>query len=213
MSNSYYPIFVDLRGRRCLVVGGGAIAQRKVRTLLGYGARVTVVSPQATAWLRRAGRAGRIRYVPRRLRRCDLDTAWLVVAATDDEAVNRRVAREAGRRRIFANIVDRQALCSFIAPAMARRGPLTLAVSTGGASPTVAKRLRDELDEVVGRRYVELIRLLRGLRGPARRRLPSHDQRKRYFDDVARGRVFDLVQRGKTDAARRHALALLRTYR
>ncbi len=189
------------------------VAQRKVRTLLEHGARVTVVSPAMTPWLRQAARARRVERRLRAFRPGDLRGMWLVVAATNGEAVNRLVAREAARRRLFANIVDRQALCSFIAPAMARRGPLTLAVSTAGASPTVAKRVRDELDALVGRRYVELIRLLRGLRGAAKRRLPSYDQRKRYFDDVARGRVFDLVQQGKTDAARRHALAILNTYR
>ena len=209
---TYYPLFVDLEGRHCLVVGGGPIAQRKVATLRRYGARVTVVSPTATRRLLAAASSGKVRYLARRFRPADLRDAWLVIAATDDEQINRSVAQEGRRRRIFVNVVDRQPLCSFIAPAIATRGSLTVAVSTGGASPTVAKRIRDEVDRTIGSDYARLLTLLKGLRAVAKRRLPTYGDRRRYFDDLARGRVFRLVQSGKISAARRAALAQLGRY-
>ena len=205
----YYPLFADLEGRRCIVVGGGVVAQRKVTTLLRYGAALTVVSPSATRRLRAYARAGRIRYVARKFRPGDLRGAWLIYAATDDEAINALVYRTATRRRIFTNVVDQKPLCSFIAPSIFRRDPLTIAVSTTGASPTIAKRLRHELAGTIGADYVPMLRLLRSLRGVAKRRLPSYHDRKRYFDQLVDGRVFALVRAGHVSQARRYAIGLL----
>jgi len=208
-SKAYYPIFADLAGRRCVVIGGGLVAQRKVTTLLGYGARVTLISPSATARLLAYVRARKIQHRSRRFRPSDLRGAWLAYAATDDPAINASVHRTAEALRIFANVVDQTPLCSFIAPSLFRRGALTIAVSTGGASPTLAKRLRRELGERLGHEYVPMLRLLQGLRGLAKRRLPSYQDRKRYFDRLVRGRVFRLVSAGKPREARRQALRLL----
>jgi siroheme synthase-like protein len=206
---AYYPVFADLDGRTCLVVGGGRIAQRKVTTFLSYGAAVTVVSPAVTRRLTDDARRGRIRHINRTFRPGDLRGVWLVCAATDDVRINRLVSRAAQARRIFANVVDQTPLCSFIAPAIFRKGPLTLAVSTGGASPSLAKKLRAELSRTVGDNYVPMLGLLAGLRGVAKRKLPSYADRKRYFDRLVHGRVFELVKAGRKGAARREALALL----
>ena len=206
---AYYPMFADLNGRDCVVVGGGLIAQRKVATLLRYGARITLVSPTATDRLRRYARAEKIRYIARRFRPSDVRDAWLVYASTDDQAINELVYRTATRRRIFTNVVDQKPLCSFIAPALFTRGPLTIAVSTGGASPTIAKRLREELKRSVSVEYVPMLRLLSSLRGIAKRRLPKYQDRKRYFDQLVQGQVFELTKAGKQVEAKRTALALL----
>ncbi len=208
---AYYPLFADLSGRRCVVIGGGPVAQRKVTTLLGYGARVTVISPTLTGGLRASARAGTITHVARRFQPADLREAWLAYAATDDQAINRLVFRAAARRRMFTNVVDQTPLCTFIAPAIFKRGPLTVAVSTGGGSPSLAKRLRDEIGRLVGREYVPMLRLLAGLRGVAKQRLPAYQDRKRYFDALVRGRVFALVRAGQAGRARQAALALLRS--
>jgi len=205
----YYPLFADLRGRRCVVVGGGAIAERKIAMLRRCGADVTVVSPTITARIRRDAGARKIRYVARRFRPSDLRGAWLVVAATDDQAVNRSVFRAAQRGRIFANVVDQKPLCSFILPSIVTRGDLVIAISTGGASPTVAKRLRREFERTLKDDYAKLLRLLHGLRPIAKRRLPSYNDRKRYFDQLVRGPVFRLVKDGRVQEARRKALRLL----
>ena len=206
---AYYPLFADLRGRRCIVIGGGLIAQRKATTLLDYGAAVTVVSPTVTKRLAAYARQGKIRHMARRFRPADLREAWLVYGATDDASVNAQVVRAARARRIFTNIVDQTPLCSFIAPAIFKRGTLTVAVSTAGASPSLAKRLRSELGRTVGAEYAPMLRLLAGLRGAAKQTLPSYRDRKRYFDGLVHGRTFTLVRQGKPQAARREALAAL----
>jgi siroheme synthase-like protein len=211
-TKAYYPVFADLAGRRCLVVGGGLVAQRKVTTLLGYGADVTVVSPRLTARLAAYARQGRIRHAPRPFRGGDVRGAWLVYAATDDARINALVHRTTSRLRVFANVVDQTPLCSFIAPAIVRRGPLTIAVSTSGASPSLAKRVRSDLARAMGSEYLPMLRLLRALRGLAKRRLPGYRDRKRYFDELVRGRTFRLIRAGRGEAARREALAVLDRY-
>ena len=207
--HAYYPLFADLTGRLCVVIGGGPIAQRKVATLLRYGAAVSVVSPTLTKPLAASVRQGRIRHLARQFRPSDLRGAWLVYAATDDQAINGRVFREASRRNVFTNVVDQPSLCSFIAPALFRRGALTVAVSTGGTSPSLAKQVRRDLERTMSRDYVPMLRLLTNLRRLARRRLPTYASRKRYFHRLITGPVFQLIRAGKTTEARRRALDLL----
>lgn len=205
---AYYPLFADLNGRRCVVIGGGLVAQRKVATLIGYGAVITVVSPTVTKRLAGYARQGRIALVKRRFRPGDLAGAWLVYAATDDSAINASVYRTALKRRLFANVVDHTPLCTFIAPAIVRRGGLTAAVSTGGGSPSLAKRVRDDIRGILTG-YAPMLGLLRSLRGVAKRAMPSYGDRKRYFDRLVRGRVLELMRAGRPRSARRAALTLL----
>ena len=181
---AYYPIFADLKGRRCVVVGGGAVAQRKVTALLRSGADVTVISPTLTKRLLGYARQGKIRHHARRFRPADLRGAWLVYAATNDQQMNELAFRTATRQRIFTNVVDQKPLCSFIAPAIVRRGGLTVAISTGGGSPSLAKRVRRDLERAMRDRYAPMLRVLAGLRGAARRRLATSSDRKRYFREA-----------------------------
>lgn len=206
---SYYPLFADLNGRRCLIVGGGLVAQRKASTLLRYGADITVVSPDATKRLAAWAQDGRLRLIRRKFRTSDIAGAWLVYAATDESAVNQLVYRSALKRRVFTNVVDQTPLCTFIAPAIVACGPITVAVSTGGSSPSLAKRVRSDIGRSLGQDYVPMLRLLRSLRGVVKRRLPSYGDRKRYFNRLVQGRVFTLVRAGRAEAARREALSLL----
>ncbi len=208
-SKAYYPLFADLTRRRCVVVGGGLVAERKVTALLRFGAAVVVVSPTLTKRLSAYVRQGAVTHIPRRFRPADLRGAWLVYAATDDQQINELVFRTATQRRMLTNVVDQKPLCSFIAPAIVKRGDLVIAISTGGASPAIAKHLRRELTHVVGLPYSRMLKLLRGLRATAKRQLPSSRARKRYFDRLVQGRVFELIRAGKARAARREALALL----
>ena len=205
----YYPIFVDLRGRRCVVIGGGLIAQRKTAMLLRCGGDVTVISPELTRRLQRDARRGRIRHLARRFRRGDLRGAWLACAATDDKRVNQAVWTEANRRRLPVNVVDQPALCSFIAPSIVRQGDLTIAISTAGGSPALSKYLRRQLTRSIGPDYRRMLDLLKGLRPLAKQRLPSYEARKRYFDRLVEGRVFALVRKGHVARARQEALAAL----
>ena len=139
----YYPAYLDLTGRRCVVIGAGDIAERKVAQLLASGADVTLVSPTATAELERLAGAGDLRWIKRAYVRGDLAGTALAIAATDDEAVNRAVHAEAEREKTLLNVVDVPSLCGFIAPSVVERGPVTVAISTAGTSPALARKLRE----------------------------------------------------------------------
>jgi len=175
----YYPAFLELRGHPCVVIGGGEVAERKVTTLLDAGARVTVVSPTLTAALAALADTHEIVHLPRLYRRGDLAGCWLAYAATGDEAVHAEIAAEAAAARVFLNVVDRPRLCSFIVPAIVTRGPVAIAVSTGGASPALAKRLAADLSESVGPEWGLAAVVL----GTLRARLTGGDV-------AARGRIF-----------------------
>jgi siroheme synthase-like protein len=195
-----------------VVVGGGAIAQRKVSGLVRCGARVVVVSPTMTRPLAAAVSRGAVRHVARSFRAADLEGAWLAVAATDDPRVNERVFRAARRRRIFVNVVDRPRWCTFIAPATLRRGALTVAISTGGKSPGLAKRLRRTFERAIPPSTPAMLTLLGRMRPAAQRRLPMVNDRKRYFESLLNGRARRFLERGRRDEAYRHALSLLDHY-
>jgi precorrin-2 dehydrogenase len=162
----YFPVFLDLRGRRCLVVGGGEIGERKTRALLECGARVTIVSPLLTPGLAALAASGRLVHRARPFVRSDPRGCALAVAATGDPRVDRVVAAAARRWRALVNVVDRPQHCDFIVPAVLRRGELQIAVSTGGRSPAIAREIRRRLERGFGPEYGELI----SRAGEARRR-------------------------------------------
>ena len=153
----YFAAFLDLRGRRCLVVGGGEIGERKARTLLQSGAQVTVVSPAVTRGLAALATVGRIVERRRPFRRSDLRGCALAVAATGDPAVDDTVAALARRARVLVNVVDRPERCDFILPSVLQRGELQIAVSTGGRCPALAREIRRRLETLFGPEYTELV--------------------------------------------------------
>ena len=142
---AYYPVFIDVRGRTCVVVGGGNIGEEKVSKLLDCGAKVLVISPEVTERVRDLADDESVTWVQRGYRRGDLKGAFIAIAATDDGKVNRRIATEAEERNVLLNVVDVTHLCTFIAPSVVRKGDVTIAVSTGGASPALARKFREEL--------------------------------------------------------------------
>jgi siroheme synthase-like protein len=168
---------LDLDGRSVLVVGGGSVAHEKVAGLLACGARVTVVAPEIDAQLEELP----VELLRRVYRKEDLDGRLLVVAATSITAVNRRVYADAEERSVLCNVVDVPELCSFILPAVHREGPIAVAISTGGASPALAQRLRDEIAAVVRPEHASLARQLRALRPWAKANLPTYEARRDYF--------------------------------
>lgn len=176
----YYPLFADLEGRRCLVVGGGAVALEKARGLLESGAAVTVVAPEVEEELRGLG----VELRERAYESADLEGCFLALAATSDTEVNRRVFADAEARRILCNVADVPELCSFILPAVHREGPLAIAVSTGGASPALAQRIRAELAARYTGDYAELARLLRALRPWVQARFATYEERRDFLRDL-----------------------------
>ena len=178
-----YPLFVQFEGEPVVVVGGGAVAERKVDTLLEHGACVTVIAPEATEGLQAHARGGRIEWLPRCYGEGDLEGALFVVCATDDTAVNEAVFAEAHRRHQLVNVVDVPRLCTAIVPSVLNRGRLQIAVSTGGASPTAAREIRHALEErfpAYWEGYLDLMAELRLLvkqrvEGPTERRVPLYE--------------------------------------
>jgi siroheme synthase-like protein len=176
----YYMACLDLRGRNCLVVGGGRVATEKVRGLLECEATVSVVAPQVDDELR----ALPVRVVERAFSRSDVVGRFLVVAATDDRSVNAEVSGVARERETLCNVADDPELCSFILPAIVRRDPIVVGVSTGGASPALAQRIRADVAELVRPEHADLARRLEALRAWAKAELPTYEARRAYFQHL-----------------------------
>jgi precorrin-2 dehydrogenase/sirohydrochlorin ferrochelatase len=193
---AYLPIFLDVTGRRCLVIGGGEVAARKVASLLDAGAEVVVVSPSLGEAMAELARAGRIIYTTRGYAPGDMAGAALVYAATDDALLHQRLHAEASARGIPINVADVPALCTFIAPAVLTRGSLTIAVSTDGASPAMAKRIIARLGGLFGPEYAVGLDVLRA----ARRHLQAHEPdlriRARKLTALARARIPEHLREG-----------------
>ena len=160
----HYPVFLDIHGLRCLVVGGGPVAYRKAKTLLEHGAAVTVVSPDLCPEMKNLARDTNVRAVLGEYDAGNLRGVFLAIAATDDARVNRRVAAEARERAVLVNVVDDLESSGFIAPSYLRRGDVTIAISTGGASPALARRIRIKLEAEFGPEYAPLASLLHQIR-------------------------------------------------
>jgi precorrin-2 dehydrogenase/sirohydrochlorin ferrochelatase len=206
----FYPMFVDLEGRRCLVVGGGPVATEKTEKLLLHGAAVRLVSPDVTPELAELIAGGAVEefherpYLP-----SDLEGCFLVIAATNLDAINRMIWQDAEALNLLCNVVDVPPLCNFIVPSIVRRGELAIAISTGGASPVVAKHIRAQLEETYGPEWEALVALLRDVRDELKLRYLDMPSRR---DAVERLMETDVVQRladGDDESARRMARQVL----
>lgn len=162
---SFYPIHVNIKGRKCLVVGGGKTAERKVKTLVRYGGKVVVVSPTATEAVKRMAQRNKILWLERTYRVSDLYHAFLVMAATDDMRLNSQISREAKKRGILINVVDSPEACDFISPSLVERGYLQLSISTGGVAPILSKKIRKDLEKKFGNEYRPYTQLIARARG------------------------------------------------
>lgn len=197
----YYPLMLDLRDRRCLVAGGGTVAERKVRTLLDAGAAVTVVSPAATEKLRQLAADGRLHLIERRVEDRDAEGCLLVIVATDDPAVNERLARFCRERAILVNVITSPEAGAFLVPSVVERGDLLISVSTCGTSPALARRIRERLEAEFGREYALFLEEMRLLRERLLREVPDEAARKRIFEAVVNSDVLDLLKQGDRAAA------------
>ena len=197
-SHFAYPIVLNLSGRRAVVVGGGEVALRKARALADAGAHVRVVAPEFTAGF---AEDGRFECLAERYQERHLEGARVVVAATDDEAVNRQVAEDARAAGVLVNVVDRPELCDFIVPAQVRRGDLLIAISTGGAAPALAKRLRERLEKEFGPEYETYLAVLGEVREDLKNRNVAPDLRRRIFERLTEDDLLAAARQG-TDALR-----------
>jgi precorrin-2 dehydrogenase / sirohydrochlorin ferrochelatase len=187
LDTPFYIACLKLSGRRCVVVGGGDIGLEKVEGLLACDADVVLVAPDAIEELRTLAAEGSIGWERRSYEPADLEGTFMVVACTDDTEVNIRVFDDAERRAMLVNIVDVPPLCNFILPAIVRTGPLAIAISTAGASPALAKRMKREISELFGEEYARLAILLNDARGWAKGTLPTYQDRKAFFESIVNG--------------------------
>ena len=187
LDTTFYIACLKLTGRRCLVVGGGDVGLEKVEGLLACDGDVTLVAPEAVPALHALANEGSIRWIRREYRPEDLEGTFMVIAATSDTDVNIRVYEDAEARAMLVNVVDVPPLCNFILPAILRSGPLAIAISTAGASPALAKRMKREVAELFGEEYATLAVLLNEARGWAKGTLPTYQDRKAFFEGIVNG--------------------------
>ena len=193
----YYPVYLNLKGKRCLVVGGGSVALRKVSGLLKAQAKVKVVSPDAAVRLKKLAKAGRIELALRHYRSGELKKSMLVIGATDDERVNRRIFNDAQNKGILVNIVDNPKYCNFIVPSVLRRGDLCISISTGGVSPALAKNIRKELEKSYGRWFNGYLKVLSSWRKKVVKNIKDERLRRRLLIKLASPGLLIPVRRGK----------------
>jgi precorrin-2 dehydrogenase/sirohydrochlorin ferrochelatase len=206
LATPFYIACLKLKGRRCVVVGGGEIGLEKVEGLLACDGEVTLIAPEAEPALERYASEGSIRWERRAYAGpSDLEGVFMVIAATSDTDVNIAVYDDAERRAMLVNVVDVPPLCNFILPAIVRTGPLAIAISTAGASPALAKRIKREVSEQFGEPYAQLAVLLNEVRGWAKATLPTYQDRKRFFEGIVNGGgvgtdPIQLLRAGREDA-------------
>ena len=190
----YYPVNLDMTNKRCVVVGGGEIAERKVERLLECGAQVTVVSKSLTPVLKARKKTGQMDHIDRDYEDQALDGAFMVIGATDRNDVNERISKEAMARGLLVNIVDDPDRCNFILPSLVQQGDLSIAISTGGKSPALAKKLRKELEKQYGPEYQTLLVIM----GILRKRILAGDQRaadnKAVFEDLVHSDILQAIR-------------------
>ncbi|MGD9008223.1 MAG: bifunctional precorrin-2 dehydrogenase/sirohydrochlorin ferrochelatase [Desulfobacteraceae bacterium] len=190
----YYPVNLDVKERNCLVVGGGRVGTRKVKTLLACGARVTVISPEATPELEALAGQGRIQWRTRDYQASDLDDTFLVIGATDDQRLNRKIHHDAEMVQRLCNIADQPDLCNFILPAIMRQGDLMITVSTGGKSPAFAKHLRQQLEKDYGPEYGALLQLMGAIRKRLLAEAHAPEAHKPLFEQLIAGGLLEMIR-------------------
>jgi siroheme synthase-like protein len=205
LDTPFYIACLKLSGRRCVVVGGGEIGLEKVEGLLACDGEVTLIAPDAEPALAELAAEGSIRWERREYAgAADLDGVFMVIAATNDTGVNVGVYDDAERRAMLVNVVDVPPLCNFILPAIVRTGPLAIAISTAGASPALAKRIKREIAAAYGEPYARLAVLLNEVRGWAKGTLPTYQDRKEFFEGIVNGAPdpVELLRSGEEQAVR-----------
>lgn len=194
-----YPVYLNLTDRLCIVVGGGKVAERKVHSLLECGARVRVISPEASQAILTLGSLGRIELVRREYYSDDVAGAFLVISAVANEQVNAQVADDCFQRNIPVNVVDDPEKCSFIVPAVLRRGALSIAISTDGKSPTLAQKIKNDLKSQYGPEYAELLEILGELRVRVIAGVKDIERRRVIFQQVVNSDILELLRKDEKE--------------
>lgn len=205
----YYPINLDIRDKPCVVIGGGKVAERKTFSLVKAGARVKIISPDATDKLKCLEAEGKVIIARRLYKNRELKGAFLVFAATDNEDVNRKISEQARNRGILVNVVDRPEICDFIVPSVVERGLLSIAISTGGASPAFAKRLREEMEECYGEEHVQFLEIMAAIRQKLLTIKADNVKKRKFFNKLAYSSMPELIKAGMWEDVDRIIISLL----
>lgn len=202
----FFPIFLDLQDKPCLVVGAGEVGTRKSEQLLKYGARLTIVAPECTDTVRQWASDNRVVYIQREFQPSDIDGNLLVIGSTNNLDINRAVFESAEERNILANIVDEPDICNFIYGALVERGDLQIAISTSGRSPAYASHLRKQLEVQFDEDYATYLDILGQARVHARQSLTNLDTQKKAYNKILELDLLPLIRKGKAEDARKKAL-------
>ena len=197
--SDYYPVYLNLKGRPCVILGGGRVAEGKISRLREAGARITVISPQVTPAIRAAAQEGHLNWCDREYQDGDLLQAFLAIAATNVRGVNRQIFQEAERQNVLLNVVDDAPLCTFIAPSIVERGPVTLAISTAGASPALARKLRESLTHDPVLDWADLAGVMSQVRSQVKKRGAVVDPQR--WQCCLSSQLLDLARSGRQDQA------------
>jgi precorrin-2 dehydrogenase/sirohydrochlorin ferrochelatase len=197
----YYPAYLDLRERPCMVIGGGAVAERKALALLEAGAVVTIISPMLTSKLHELSDSGKITYLQKQYEEKDISGEFLVIAATDSAEVNTLVASACRKKHVLVNVAVPPELGSFIVPSVVERGDLLIAISTSGASPALSKKIRQDIEQRYGTEYEILLEKLSAIRQRVLEEIPDEGKRRQVFQAIVDSDVIDLIKQGKMHAA------------
>ena len=209
-AQKYYPVFLNMQGQLCVVIGGGEVAERKVQALLEAGAVVTLIAPECTDGLVAMTSDSSVTWHQRTYEPGDLEGAFIAIAATDDRAVNETVTKEATERNTPLNVVDVTDLCTFIAPSVIHRGPVTLAISTGGMGPALARKLRQELEGNDALAFADLAEIVADVRAELKARALTVDPEG--WQAALNTEVLGLYQSGQQTQARERMMELLETW-
>ncbi len=190
----YYPVLVDLKDKRCLVVGGGRVALRKIRRLLECQARVFVVAQTLVEELKNMVSQGKIAYLGTEYKTEYLKGTFLLIGATDDEELNLRLSQEANEKGILCNIVDQPEKCNFIVPSLVTKGDLIIAISTSGKSPALARRLRQEMEKMFGEEYAFFLQILGKIRDVLKRHISSQPERQKILEALVYSDMIEKIK-------------------
>jgi precorrin-2 dehydrogenase len=187
----YYPAFLNLNKKKTVVIGGGKVAERKVLSLINTGAQITVISPEITKRIEKEKEKGRIRHISRQYRRGDLKDTFLVIAATDSRVVNEKISQESP---CLVNVVDTPEICNFIVPSVINRGPLTIAIATGGISPALSRSIRQELESVYGHEISDYLKLLKKIRSETIKIIKDPKKRGAFLKALASEKMLRMLR-------------------
>lgn len=199
----YYPVFLDLKNRLCIVVGGGRVAERKTIILTRFGARVKVIAPSFTKRILNLEKKGKIELVKRGYKKEDLKGAFIVFAATDKKDINREIKKDANEMGILTNVVDDPEFCDFIVPSIIKRGPVTVAISTSGTLPMFAKMLKEKIGQVLTKDHIKYVKLIGSLRKIIINEVNDTKKRKKIINEIKKCKMDEIIEMNLSELKKR----------